>query len=211
MTDHFNGSELADASAVVSRRRAFQLAGAASLSAAALATALASTASAGIEVPSNPTALDDADRALVGYAVSLELACVQLYTSMVASNKLTGDAQAVVKTLADHHSVHRQACAALAGAANPNVANATVVAEFTAKFAGGDLTAAWQLENRMVASHLYLIGAVKATKGSETLASIMNADCAQAAVLGSLSGNESLVEVENVAGVFDPAKYSVVK
>jgi hypothetical protein len=193
---------------LVSRRRAFQLAGAAALSATALATALSSSARAEITLPTNDTALDDADRALVGYAVSLELACVALYDAMIP--KVSGDVKALGETLRNHHDVHGKACAALAGSANPNVANATMLAEYIEGFTNADVATAWDVEERMVASHLFLLGVVKGTKASETLAAIINADAAHAAVLASLSGNPALVEVERTAGVFAPADYAVV-
>jgi Ferritin-like domain len=196
---------------LVSRRRAFQLAGAAALSTAALATALSSTASAEIEMPSIPTELDEADRDLLGYAVTLEMACVALYSSLMTSGGLSSEAGAVAATLRDHHEIHGRACAALAGNSNPYTANATMVDEYAAGFAGGDLASAWEVEERMVASHLALLGLVKGAKGSESLGSIINADAAHAVVMATLSGNEPLVEVERVAGVFDPAKYAVVK
>jgi hypothetical protein len=196
---------------LVTRRRAFQLAGAAALSTAALATALSSTASAKIEMPTIPTDLDEQDRNLLGYAVSLEMGCVELYSLLMKAGGLSDDAAAVAATVRDHHEIHGRACAALAGNSNPYTANATMVDEYIAGFTGGDLASAWEVEERMVASHLALLGLVKGAKGSESLGSIINADAAHAAVLATMSGNEPLVEVERVAGVFDPAKYAVVK
>ena len=165
--------------------------------------------------PRRPTT---ADIVLLGFAQTLELATVQLYTQAIPT--LSTDVQVVAAVFRRHHQTYAEQLDALLGRRGPNVPNATLVSErtpaFGAKTEKAILRAAQDLEGSLAASYTKLLGELKGTNGIALMASIQPIEARQAVVWGQAIGlaDEDLMPLlegdEPDATVFTPSQYPII-
>jgi hypothetical protein len=160
--------------------------------------------------PRRPT---DADRELLAFANTLELAAAELYGSALAAGTLDDDTTAILVGFADHHRQYAEAIAGLIGSDAPNQANEAVVRAFARDFEGDQesiLQAAYELETAAAATHLVLLSELQGVDGAALVASIQPIEARQAVVLGELVGlplAETVPELESTDAALDPDEF----
>jgi hypothetical protein len=160
--------------------------------------------------PRRPT---DADRELLTFANTLELAAAELYGVALAAGTLDDDTTAIVVGFADHHRQYAEAIAGLIGSDAPNQANEAVLREFESEFEGDQesiLEAAFELEQAVAATHLAILGELRGTDGAALVASIQPIEARQAVVLGEMVGlplAETVPELESTDAALDPDEF----
>lgn len=148
-------------------------------------------------LPTPPTA---ADRTLLAFANSAELAARDLYAVAAALSAFNDEEKTVLVGFHDHHLAAAQAIAGLVGKAASNVREDAVYNAFRGKVMGSDKSAIYgalrELENTLVSTHLSLVGTLDGTEGSALVASILSIQARHAAALALLGGgvlNDALV------------------
>lgn len=186
------------------------------LAGAAMAADPTTTTAAATTTTAAPKGPQEADLALLGYAQSLELAAVEVYTQAVSSGHLTPATVDVTVAFRRHHTDHSQAIGGLAGKRALGVANRSVVKAFggralRANDEAGVLTVAYELENAVAATYAYAIGTLQGTNPAAVLSSILSIEGRHAVLLGQALGKSvtdiiPLFQTANLASGLDPAK-----
>jgi hypothetical protein len=166
-----------------------------------------------------PRQPDADDRTLLGFVQSLELTAVAAYGIAIDSKKLSSAAGSLATIFQAHHRQHAQAVGSLAGAAAPNVANASLVAVFGPKFQSAAaekdlLELAYEVENAAAATYAAALAELTGTDPAAVLASILPIEARHAVVLGQAIGLDVAtltVSVEDVSKAATPAKFPIEK
>jgi hypothetical protein len=162
--------------------------------------------------PQRPT---DADRDLLAFANTLELAAAELYQVALSEGSLDEDTTAIAVGFADHHRQYAEAIAGLIGSDAPNRANEAVVRALENSFEGDQesiLEAAFELESAAAATHLELLGELRGTDGAALVASIQPIEARQAVVLGDAAGlplGETVPELESTDAALAPDDFPI--
>jgi rubrerythrin len=159
------------------------------------------------------------DRALLGFIQSLELTAVAAYGIALDSKKLSDATGTVAQIFQAHHRQHAQATGSLAGAAAPNVANASLVAAFGPKFQSAAdekslLQLAYQVENAAVATYAAALAKITGTDPAAVMASILPIESRHAIVLGQAMGlgiSDLAPTIENLGNAATPDKNPIGK
>ncbi|MFM7392533.1 MAG: ferritin-like domain-containing protein [Actinomycetota bacterium] len=155
--------------------------------------------------PTPPTA---ADRALLGFANSAELAARDLYAVAASLPAFSKEEQTMLIGFHDHHLAAGQALAGLVGKDASNVREDAVYNAFRGKVMGSDksaiLDALRELENTLVSTHLSLVGMLEGTEGSALVASILSVQARHAAALALLGGRTITDALTNQAAPLAP-------
>lgn len=162
--------------------------------------------------PRRPT---DADRQLLAFANTLELAVAELYGAALTSGALDEDTTAIADAFADHHREYAEAIAGLIGSDAPNVANEAIVRSLRRSFDGDQesvLEAAFELETAAAATHLALLAELEGTDGAALVASIHPIEARQACVLGEAAEAplaDTVPELETTDAALDPEEFPI--
>jgi len=178
-----------------SSRRSFIGAVSAAGLAGAAALAVARPASAA------PYTTTEEDRVLLDQAMRLELTARDLYLEALDAG-VGDDISQVVETLSANHAAYAQAIAASTGAPAEG-RNEALFAEFSSEFATSDTdtfaTAAWNLENSLVATHTELLSSYESLDAVSLTGSILIVEARQATVLADIGGFSDDLDL-----LFDP-------
>lgn len=159
--------------------------------------------------PTPPTA---ADRPLLAFAHSAELAARDLYAAAAALTAFNNEERSVLVGFHDHHLAASQALAGLVGKAATNTREDAVYDAFRGKVMGSDTGAIFdalrELENTMVSTHLSLVGVLEGTEGSALAASILSIQARHAAALALLGGRTLDDALANQAAPLAPGASS---
>jgi hypothetical protein len=166
-----------------------------------------------------PRQPDDDDRTLLGFVQSLELTAVAAYGIALDSKKLSDVTAGLAQIFQAHHRQHAQATGSLAGPAAPNIANASLVAEFGPQFQAAAtekdlLQLAFEVENAAAATYAAALAQITGTDPAAVLASILPIESRHAVVLGQAIGLDvgaMSPAVENIKNAATPAKYPIEK
>jgi hypothetical protein len=164
--------------------------------------------------PRRPTA---ADQPLLTYAQSCELACARLYEQALDAGGLDGIQLEVVTVLRQHHLDNADVLAGLNATDAARGGNESIVGEYRRDVTQGDrdqrVQALLDLEERMAATHLSLLGVLEGTDGARRIASILSAISRRCVVLGQSSRADQadfLPSFERVATAFSPEEFPAV-
>jgi Ferritin-like domain len=198
--------------------RHLALGGAAVAAGAVLAPVVGATSASAQTTTTVATAptVPAADVTMLNYAISLELAAAQLYTDIVATGKLTGDALADARQYIAHHTDHATTFGTLAANQAVNTANAKLLAQIGPQItAAPDAPALYQiafdLESSMASTHQQLMGTVTNWQSAGTVASVEPIEAQHAVVWGQLlklPTSAWMPAFESVSGSFDPAQFA---
>jgi hypothetical protein len=136
------------------------------------------------------------DAMVAAYAESVELALVQAYQVATSSKLLvTPTFVATVAGFAGHHGDHGRAFGALAGAAstgkaNPKLSDVISGQLHAAASENALLQMAYDVENAVTATHLYLLSSLKDTATVKLAASVLPVESQHATVAGLLLGKD---------------------
>jgi hypothetical protein len=185
-------------------------------------TTVAGTTTSG--APTTTTTLpprqpNDDDRALLGFVQSLELTAVAAYGIALDSKKLSDVTAGIAQIFQAHHRQHAQATGSLAGAAAPNLANGSLVAQFGPQFQAAAtekdlLQLAFQVENAAAATYAAALAEITGTDPAAVLASILPIESRHAVVLGQAIGLDvgaMSPAVENIKNAATPDKFPIEK
>jgi hypothetical protein len=180
---------------------------------AASGVALASSAGA-VTATSEPPELAEADRQILRFLQSVELAGVAGYTAAMASGKLGSEAVETLRTFEQYHRDHAQAFGALLDSAlqvsvpNPGVTQPLVASISAASGEPAVLQALYGYEESAAATLLRSLGLADSWLVAGPIATILPIDAMQAVVLGSMADvpeSEWLPAFGTVDGAFEPA------
>lgn len=130
------------------------------------------------------TPLSDADLALAGFAISVELAARDLYQAAVDGGR-SAEAWSIMR---DQHSAYAQRLAGVSGI-SADTRNAAVYDLLAPAFAGDKpANASFDLENTAAATHGDVLAAVADTELAEVIASIAAMESRHAAYWAERSG-----------------------
>ncbi len=197
--------------------RTLALGGAAVAAGAAAIPAMAGAAGAQTSTTvAGPPTIPAGDVTLVNFAISLELAAVQLYGQMVATGKLTSAALGNARTYQSHHNDHAAALTTLNADAAEFTPNAKLLSQVGGQIAsaatGTDLVQiAFDLESSMAATHQYLMGTVVNWQTATTEAELEPVEAQHAVVWGQsldLPTAQWMPAFQNTTGFYDPATYA---
>jgi Ferritin-like domain len=154
--------------------------------------------------PLRPTS---ADVQLLGFAQSVELAAVDVY-DILRDRMSSGDLSVpdetvqVVEVFREHHQAYAQSLSGILGRSAPAVANAALLVTIVGPFETGTideaLSAAYDLENVLVATNLSILDQLIGTSGAAMIASIFPVEAKHAIVLGTMIGQTDLVPASGV-------------
>jgi hypothetical protein len=164
--------------------------------------------------PLRPTA---ADQPLLTYAQSCELACEALYEQALGAGGLDTAQLEAVTVLRRHHQDNADLLAGVNGIDAARSANQSIVAEYERDVTQDDrdqrVQSLLDLEERMAATHLSLLGVLEGTDGAKRIASILSAVSRRCVVLGQSSQADQvdfLPAFERVARAFSPDEFPAV-
>ena len=159
-----------------------------------------------------PTPPTPADRALLAFANSAELAARDLYAAAASLPAFGADEKTMLVGFHDHHLAASQAIAGLIGKDAVNVREDAVYNAFRGKVMGSDKTAIYdalrELENTLVSTHVSLVGTLEGTEGSALVASILTIQARHAAALALLGGRALADALSNTAAPLAPGASS---
>ncbi|MGD9796180.1 MAG: hypothetical protein AB7V43_22165 [Acidimicrobiia bacterium] len=204
----------------ISRRSALRSAalGSVALGAGGIgAVALATNAQAEIVLPTLSATATDADRKLLGFLTSLELAAATAYGLVPATKLVSAANLATLAVFGDHHTQHAAGYTGFAGADSVTAPNATLLKEMTsaineAKDVRDLFGALSELEDRLAATGSFALSQLEGTDGAKRVASVMNIDARTSVVLAGLAGKATtdyLPTFQSVAEAFAVADYPV--
>jgi hypothetical protein len=136
-----------------------------------------------------PSAAQPEDKAILGFAQSIELAAVTAYGVAADSKLLTGDLLTIADTFRSHHLQHAEAMAGQAGKLAPAVANESVLTAFGPRLTEAKnleelLTAIYEFENLAASTYTMALGVVQGTNPAALIASILPIEARHAVVWG---------------------------
>jgi rubrerythrin len=186
------GAAVAIPSLAAAQESTTTVSSASTTSAAATSTSTATTV-APTTTTAPPQQPSNADKVLMAFAQSLELALVAAYGTAAAEKKLDASVATVFATFASHHREHGQSFAAYAGKAATGTANQTLVADLTRRLrAARDqadvLRIALEVEQAAAASYASAIGQLEGTDPSTVVAAILPIEASHAVVIGEALG-----------------------
>ena len=193
------------------------LGGAAVAAAAVAVPALAEPAVAQTSTTvTGPPTIPAGDVTLVNYAISLELACKQLYGQMIATGKLTGADLNNARTYQNHHNDHASALGTLNADAAVYTVNAKLLSQVGGQIASAPTDAAlaqiaFTMESAMASTHQWLMGKVENWQTATTEASLEPVEAQHAVVWGqglALPTDQWMPAFESTTGFYDPATYA---
>jgi len=192
--------------------------GAAAFGAVAVSgVALAQGASAATSTDEAPT-LSDADRQIVRFLQSIELAGVAGYTAAIEGGKLGTQTVETARTFQQYHREHAQAFGALLQSSfavttpNQGVTQPLVAAVNGAATETAVIVALYEFEERASATLLRSVGLADSWLVTGPIATILPIDSMQAVVLGQLAElpeTQWLPAFGTVSGAFEPASLPV--
>lgn len=169
-------------------------------------TAAATTTTA---PPKRPTA---DDKALLGFAQSIELTIRNLYDVAIDLGSFDGPSLNAVKAIREAHGAYAQSISGLLGRVAPN---APIVALFNAlkrDFSGSPdevAAAARALENTAVATHIDIVGQLIGIDGSALIGSMLVVEARHATVLATIGGVAELSkQLASTGKALSPSDYS---
>ena len=127
--------------------------------------------------------LSQSDVALVGFAISLELAARDLYDEAIK----TGATGQVWDVLREHHESYAQRLAGIAGVPADSPSS-EVFDAFVGGFKGLTRSAAFEFENIAAATHTELLGLVGDQDAAKAIASIIAIESRHATLLAGYAG-----------------------
>jgi hypothetical protein len=164
-----------------------------------------------------PTRPSAGDQPLLTYAESCEKACAQLYELALDAGGFDGVQLELVTILREHHVANANALAGINGVDGAKEPTGSIIAEYERAVTNGDrdrrVQSLLELEERMVATHLSLLGVLEGTDGAARVASIVSAGSRRCVVLGQssqASQADFLPSFERVALAFGPDEFPVV-
>lgn len=170
-----------------------------------------------------PKPLDDSE--LGAFGESIELAAAEAYEAAGGGGLLSGAAIAMLNAFARHHRDHARTFGAQAGAKATGRANPRMRAAITGQLRGAPdqqsiLGIAFDVENALASTHLFVVGALKDPAALDAVATILPAESAHAVAIGTALGTpldrlfpddgalgRSSFETSKIA--LDPAVYPV--
>ena len=159
-----------------------------------------------------PTPPTPADRALLAFANSAELAARDLYAVAASLPAFGADEKTMLVGFHDHHLAASQAITGLIGKDAVNVREDAVYNAFRGKVMGSDKSAIYdalrELENTLVSTHVSLVGTLEGTEGSALVASILTIQARHAAALALLGGRALADALSNTAAPLAPGASS---
>lgn len=169
------------------------------------------------ERPGMPRVLSDAD--LTSFALTLELALVELYGSAAKTGKLGTTNASVAKAFAGHHTDHADTLTTLvtnlATTAPAQTANAAVLKAFGPVVSGAAdenalLDALRQLEEAAAATYTHALGIITNKAAAGTISTILPVEAQHAVVLGTAAKKPTtdyMPPFETEKAALDPATY----
>jgi hypothetical protein len=165
-----------------------------------------------------PQSPQTSDLVIMGFAQSLELGLVQLYTTALATGKLDADATNAVATFQSHHRSHGQSFAGQAGKATLSLANQTLIAEYTPKLTSATtadelLRTLFDLANTFATSYTAALATIIGTNPASLMGSIQPIEARHAVVFGqmlNLEPSQYVPAFEATGGAKTPANYPIV-
>jgi len=145
--------------------------------------------------PQRPT---DDDVAALGDAQRAELATVALYDSGIAIGGWPDAQLIVISNLREAHKAYADALAGLLGRQAPGTPSDAVVKQFSDGFTGSAadmLSAAYELESALVATHTEILGLLSGTNGASLIASIQVSEARHGTVLADLNGKSDAADL----------------
>lgn len=139
--------------------------------------------------PRRPT---PSDTALLQAVQQVELAARDLYA--VALDGAEGDAANTFAGLQAHHDMYAQSISSQIGKAAPQTRDDAL---FDSLASGFDASAAWTLENTLVATHTDLIGRIEGTEPAALIASILIGESRHAVALAALVGKSPVDDIDS--------------
>ena len=164
-----------------------------------------------------PPTIPAGDVTLVNYALSLELACEQLYGDMIDTGKLAvTPACSNARTYSSHHNDHATALATLNADAAVYTANAKLLSQVGGQIASAATGAAlaqiaFTMESSMASTHQWLMGKVENWQTATTEAELEPVEAQHAVVWGQgldLPTAQWMPAFESTTGFYDPATYA---
>ena len=171
----------------MSRRRLVTRAGAAGIAGLAAAMLVDHTALASAAGPDEPNVPTASDMQLLTAVIGFELAASQLYGD--ALSNATDDLAVAVKVMSENHQAYAQAIAGATGVSAKDVADIGIVDQYSDAFNGSAtdfFTAAHELEQTAVATHIDLLSRYDSADAIALTASIAVVEARHATVLADL-------------------------
>jgi Ferritin-like domain len=139
-----------------------------------------------IAPPKRPS---NADIKLLSFAQMIELTARDLYKAGLDKGVFADETLETVKAIGEAHEAYAQAISGLIGRLAPNAPDAALFDELSKGFGTGDVaTAARNLENNLVATHVDIIGQLEGVDGSALMASVVVVEARHATVLAHIAG-----------------------
>jgi hypothetical protein len=138
--------------------------------------------------PQRPT---DDDVTLLGFAQQVELTSQALYDEAIALGGWSDAQAAVIAAIREAHQAYAQSLSGLLGRKAPGLMSKPLFDSLRSDFSGsadGVLSAAYDLESSLVATHLDVLAKLQGTDAAALLASIVSNEARHGTVLADLAG-----------------------
>lgn len=146
-----------------------------------------------------------ADRDLLSFAQTAELAVHDLYLVAAESSRIGEDEAAMFRLFAEHHLAAAQAIAGLIGSDAPNARSEELFGQFRSAASSAPMATMQAIENTLAATHTDLLGRLESTSAATLVASVITVTARRAAVYGVLPELSLTSALDNPATSIAPA------